>query len=599
MQFTELNLNADLMRGIEDLGFERCTDVQADTLTRTLNDRDVAVQSQTGTGKTAAFLITIFQLMNESEKYRGTRALIVAPTRELAVQIENDAKALGKYLPQRTTCIYGGVGYGPQERALADKVEIVIGTPGRLLDFNQSGKLDFREMGILVIDEADRLFDMGFYLDICKMMRRARPRQERLTMLYSATLSVNVRNISWQFMNDPAEIEIEPEHMTVDTVEQELYHVAKDEKFPLLLGLLGREQPKNALIFCNTKRATEIVAKKLQLNGYETEFMMGDLPQKKRLKIIEQIKSGDVRVLTATDVAARGLHVDDLDLVVNYDLPEDAEAYVHRIGRTARAGREGRAISLACERFVYSLESIEELIGMKIPTMPVTDALLLEDQSAGKRLPSTHFDDRPPRKRGSDRGSPRSGRSRSGDRSQSRGGPRHSHAPRHAAADAGADRPAPKSNHHPRSDRQGSRPERKPAPAAARTGSGPEEKGPSRQTSLDERIEYYKRKYGEDFEPSAGASGRGSSDDRSSSRRASGQRTERGPSGESSGTAGRTPAPKQRSGDGSSRGPKSDGQSSAKQEKPPEPAESTSASETSKPGLLGRIFGRRKEKDRS
>src|SRR6056297_1475456 len=261
MQFTELGLNPDLMRGIQDLGFETCTDVQAETFTRTLKHQDVAVQSQTGTGKTAAFLITIFQLMNESEEFRGTRALIVAPTRELAVQIENDAKALGKYLPQRSGCFYGGVGYGQQERDLADKVQIVIGTPGRLLDFSQSGKLDFREMGILVVDEADRLFDMGFYPDIRKMMRRARPRTERLTMLYSATLSTNVRNISWQFMNDPAEIEIQAESMTVDTVEQELYHVAKDEKFSLMLGLLKREQPRNAIIFCNTKRATEIVSK--------------------------------------------------------------------------------------------------------------------------------------------------------------------------------------------------------------------------------------------------------------------------------------------------------------------------------------------------
>jgi ATP-dependent RNA helicase RhlB len=516
MLFTELNLNADLMRGIEDLGFERCTDVQTETLTRTLQGRDVAVQSQTGTGKTAAFLITIFQLMNESEAYRGTRALIVAPTRELAVQIENDAKALGKYLPQRTGCFYGGVGYGQQERDLADKVDIVIGTPGRMLDFNQSGKLDFREMGILVIDEADRLFDMGFYPDIRKMMRRARPRTERLTMLYSATLSVSVRNISWQFMNDPAEIEVEPEHMTVDTVAQELYHVAKDEKFPLLLGLLKRENPKNALVFCNTKRATEIVAKKLQLNGFGCEFIMGDLPQQKRLKIIEQVKAGEIRVLTATDVAARGLHVDDLDLVVNYDLPEDPEAYVHRIGRTARAGRDGKAISLACERFVYSLESIEELIGMKIPTFRVTDDLLAEDESAGKRLPSTHFDDRPPRKRTSDRSGrsdrsrsrpPRSGDrparggdrpARSGERAASpHGAPRNPGAPKHAAADAGAEFAAPRRNRRPSQPRS----ERPVAASAERGDSTPSEKGPSREQSMNDRLAYYRRKYGEDFEP--------------------------------------------------------------------------------------------------
>ncbi len=489
MLFNELDLNANLLKAIDDLGFERCTDVQAETLSRTLHGNDVAVQSQTGTGKTAAFLITIFQLMNESEAYRGTRALIVAPTRELAVQIENDAKALGKYLPQRTTCIYGCVGYGQQERSLAESVEIVIGTPGRLLDFSQSGKLDFREMGIIVIDEADRLFDMGFYPDIRKMMRRARPRTERLTMLYSATLSVKVRNISWQFMNDPAEIEIEPEHLTVDTVQQELYHVAQNEKFPLLLGLLRRESPRNAIIFCNTKRATEIVAKKLELNGYHCDFIIGDLPQHRRLKIIERIKSGDAGLLTATDVAARGLHVDDLDLVVNYDLPEDPEAYVHRIGRTARAGKEGKAVSLACERFVYSLEPIEDLIGMKIPSVPVSDELLEVDESEGKRLPSTHGVERPVRTRspgpGGRTGS-HAGRERSG---SARGGGHRTRSPRHAAADAGADAASRRKGRPPR-------PHREPAGGAADRG-----KAPSRSASMDDRIAYYRSKYGEDFVP--------------------------------------------------------------------------------------------------
>jgi ATP-dependent RNA helicase RhlB len=551
MQFQELNLNPDLQRAIDDLGFERCTDVQAETLQNTLTHRDVTVQSQTGTGKTAAFLITIYQLMNESEQFKGTRALIVAPTRELAVQIENDAKALGKYLPQRTGCFYGGVGYGQQERDLADKVEIVIGTPGRLLDHNQSGRLDFREMGIIVIDEADRLFDMGFYPDIRKMMRRARPRTERLTMLYSATLSVSVRNISWQFMNDPAEIEIEPEHMTVDTVEQELYHVAKDEKFPLLLGILKKESPRNALIFCNTKRATEIVAKKLRMNGYQCEFIIGDLPQKKRLSIIENVKSGDLNMLTATDVAARGLHVDDLDLVVNYDLPEDPEAYVHRIGRTARAGQEGKAVSLACERFVYSLESIEELIGMKIPTARVSDDLLASDESAGKRLPSSHHMDRPPRKRGAGRSS-RAGakppQAPAGERARAGQSPHHSHSPKHPAADAGADsgdRRKSRRGGRSRGDRERSGSGREHRAAAAASAGGDKrpsggdkrssggdkrpsggdkrssggDKGPSRDDSMNERLEYYRRKYGEDFAPAGGEKTSGSGNKPGSSRR--------------------------------------------------------------------------------
>jgi ATP-dependent RNA helicase RhlB len=350
MTFDELNLDERLMRAIGDLGFTTCTDVQAETFAHTLGGRDVAVQSQTGTGKTAAFLISIFHLWLTDEKYRNSKALVVAPTRELAVQIERDAKALGKYLPFKTACFYGGVGYVAQEKALSEGVDLIIGTPGRLLDFNQSRKIDFHELGILVIDEADRLFDMGFYPDIRKIMRRARPREERITMLYSATLSVSVRNISWQFMNNPAEIEIAPEQMTVDKVDQVLYHISKDEKFSLLLGVLRQEDPENALIFCNTKRMTEIVAKRLALNGYSCEFIMGDLPQKKRIRIIDNLKSGELRMLCATDVAARGLHVDDLDMVINYDLPEDPEAYVHRIGRTARAGKTGKAVSLACER---------------------------------------------------------------------------------------------------------------------------------------------------------------------------------------------------------------------------------------------------------
>ncbi len=518
MKFTELGLNPDLMRGIQDLGFETCTDVQAETFTRTLEYRDVAVQSQTGTGKTAAFLITIFQLMNESEQFKNTRALIVAPTRELAVQIENDAKALGKYLPQRTGCFYGGVGYGQQERDLADKVQIVIGTPGRLLDFSQSGKLDFREMGILVVDEADRLFDMGFYPDIRKMMRRARPRTERLTMLYSATLSTNVRNISWQFMNDPVEIEIQSESMTVDTVEQELYHVSKDEKFSLMLGLLKREQPRNAIIFCNTKRATEIVSKKLELNGFRSDFIIGDLPQQKRLKIIERVKAGDVGLLTATDVAARGLHVDDLDLVINYDIPEDPEAYVHRIGRTARAGRKGKAISLACERFVYGLEPIEELIGMKIPSGEFSEDLLAEDESRGKHLGTSHGPDRPPRKRNDSRGRPGTRPPRPADRSgPSRSQSHHPHTPRQAAADAGTETGGRRSS-GPRKSSRGPRPgadrteresSRRESPRRESPRRDPQvgaDKGPSRESSMNERLAYYEKKYGEDFASKSGKS---------------------------------------------------------------------------------------------
>jgi len=485
MKFTELNLDDRLMRGIEELRFETCTDVQAETFQHALRGRDVAVQSQTGTGKTAAFLISIFQLWLTDERFKDLKALVVAPTRELAVQIERDARAIGKHLPFRTGCFYGGVGYGAQEKAIAAGVQLIIGTPGRLLDFSQSGKLDFREVGLLVIDEADRLFDMGFYPDIRRIMRRARPQNERVTMLYSATLSNSVRNISWQFMNDPVEIEIAPEQVTVDTVEQSLYHVSKDEKFRLLLGILKKENPQNALIFCNTKRATEIVAKKLQLNGYPCEFIMGDLPQKKRIRLIDGMKGGELRMLCATDVAARGLHVEDLDMVVNYDLPEDPEAYVHRIGRTARAGKTGRAVSLACERFVYSLEPIQELIGKKIPVANVTADLIAEDESVGRHLPHLYEHSH---KRGGDRRHPGPRSSRSG--RQPTGAPADSRhpAPKHNPADV---KPYPRS--------------RKKAAVSSGPVQESSERGLSRSLSVEDRLAYYKRKYGEDFSEKGGS----------------------------------------------------------------------------------------------
>ena len=524
MKFTELNLDERLMRAIRDLNFTDCTDVQAETFVHTLKCRDVAVQSQTGTGKTAAFLISIFQLWITEERFRGTKALVVAPTRELAVQIERDARALGKYVPFRSACFYGGVGYVAQEKAIADGVDLIIGTPGRLLDFNQKGKLNFGELGILVIDEADRLFDMGFYPDIRKIMRRARPREERVTMLYSATLSSRVRNLAWQFMNDPAEVEIAPEQMTVETVDQALYHVSKEEKFRLLLGILKNSDPTNALIFCNTKRATEIVARKLQLNGYACEFIMGDLPQKKRIKIIDSLKAGELRMLCATDVAARGLHVDDLDMVINYDIPEDPEAYVHRIGRTARAGKTGRAVSLACERFVYGLEPIQELIGRKIPVRQVSADLIADDQSIGKRLPPSQYREHPQPRRGGDRryssgrsagrtGSTHSrderpvSRSRSGESRTD--GPKHPTGPKHAAADARVHEPAARRRSAP--TREGSPRAAEPGGRSRREGQVVE-RGPSRNASVDDRLAYYKAKYGEDFVPAGSdATGGGSS----------------------------------------------------------------------------------------
>lgn len=382
MHFHELHLDERIMQGIADAGFTECTPVQAATLIHSIAGKDICAQSQTGTGKTAVFLITIFQRLKAMQ---GKKALIIVPTRELAVQVEREAELLGAHLDYRTACIYGGVGYKSQEQQLKQGASIIVGTPGRILDLHRSGKLGFRDIGILVIDEADRLFDMGFIADLRRMLRAMPPVHKRQTMLFSATLSFLVKELAWQYMNDPVEIEIAPERLTVDTVTQELYHVGNDEKMSLLLGLLEREKPRNCMIFTNMKSTAENIARRLKINGFTCEFITGDLPQKKRIEVIDGLKSGRVPILVATNVAARGLHVDDLDLVINYDIPEDCEDYVHRIGRTARVGKDGKAISIACEDYVHALESIEKYVGMKIPVVWPDEGLFAEDKSKDVR----------------------------------------------------------------------------------------------------------------------------------------------------------------------------------------------------------------------
>ena len=383
MTFHELDLDPKLLQAIDDLGFTQCTPVQEQTFVYSLIGADVAVQSQTGTGKTAAFLISIFQLFLEQRSLDDCIALIVAPTRELADQIESDALQLGKYLDLPVASFYGGVGYHKQERALREGVRVAIGTPGRLLDFVEQRKLDLRKVGILVIDEADRMFDMGFIPDLRRLIRHMPGRDERVTMLYSATLSTRVKTLAFDYMRSPAEITITPERVTVDEIEQELYHVARERKFNLLLGLIARDQPENALIFTNTKQAAFELATRMQRNGLGCEYIIGDLPQSKRQSLIDQLKAGELSYLVATDVAARGLHIEGLDLVVNYELPEHSENYVHRIGRTARAGRSGKAVALACQEWVFALQGIEEFIRTPIPVSKATDDLYVEDLTRG------------------------------------------------------------------------------------------------------------------------------------------------------------------------------------------------------------------------
>lgn len=385
MKFKDYAFSAELQSGIQKAEFTDCTPVQEKTFNYILEGRDVYAQSQTGTGKTAAFLISIFHLL-QTEKFKGKKALVVVPTRELAVQIKEEADILGQDLDFKTGCFYGGTGYKTQEAALQKGVDIVIATPGRLLDFSKQKKINFKDFSVLVVDEADRLFDMGFIDDIRRIFNATRDVKDKVTLLFSATMNPNVGNISWEYMNNPGEIFIEPEQLTVEAIEQELYHVGKDEKMSILLGLLNRENPESAIIFTNTKHMAHEISKRLEHNGYNNEYLMGDIPQKKRLRIVNNVKEGKIKFLVATDVAARGLHVDDLALVINYDLPLDTENYVHRIGRTARAGKNGKAITLACENYVYSLSGIEDYIETKIPVFPTTEDLFVEDTSAHLRF---------------------------------------------------------------------------------------------------------------------------------------------------------------------------------------------------------------------
>ncbi len=528
MKFKELNLNEDLLKGIRDAKFEACMPVQVECFEHTLKNRDVYVQSQTGSGKTAAFLITIFEMFSR-DVFEKKRAVIIVPTRELAIQIEREAKLLGGHLPYRIGSFYGGVGYGDQLRMLKENYEVIIGTPGRLIDLNERKNLDFRATSVLVIDEADRLFDMGFLPDLRKMVRRMPPADKRLTMLYSATLNSRVWHLAWEHMNDPVEIVINPENLTVDEVKQELYHVAREEKLQLLLGILRHEKPENALVFTNTKQGAEILSKRLSHNGYESRYIIGDLPQKKRIQLIDRLKKGELKILVATDVAARGLHVDDLPLVVNYDLPEDPEGYVHRIGRTARAGNTGKAVSLACERYVYGLESIEELIERKIPVVSFDSQMLEKDESKGIFIETDDHDDR---RRSGGSGRSGSGRSRS-NRSRSRpsassGSGRsdsgHSASRKPETVGSGPGRAGSAENGPGRSKSESSgagSDSAKPVPSTQRTGSGGSgakkrkrpERGRSnegkqrpgkaaevkRSDSLEDRIAYYRKKYGEDF----------------------------------------------------------------------------------------------------
>ena len=398
MKFSDFNLDPDIQKGIAHLNYVTCTPVQEQTLGHVLQGKDVMVQSQTGTGKTAAYLIPAFHLLLTQTHLKDRIILVISPTRELAEQISAEAARLASYSELQIATIIGGVEYEKQIAALQKGARLIIGTPGRLIDHVRSKNINLQKVGIVIIDEADRMFDMGFYPEIATILRGLPSRRERLTMLLSATLSVRARNLAWRYMNQAIEIEIAPEQKTVKEIEQRIFHLAKDEKISFLIRYLARQKPSSALIFTNMRSRAEWLSKMLKANGLENHYISGALPQKRRSTLMGRLKEGQIRYLVATDVAARGLHIDDLALVVNYDLPEDAENYVHRIGRTARAGKGGLAISLACEQFVYGLAAIEKYIDSKIPV-----GNLQPDDFMGeiKRIHSHHDRQVPPRPRAS------------------------------------------------------------------------------------------------------------------------------------------------------------------------------------------------------
>lgn len=402
MKFTDLTLDTTLEQGISDAGYVTCMPVQEEVLKAGLQGSDLYVQSQTGSGKTAAYLITVLQRLLSNPELKGKKALIMTPTRELAVQVEEEAKILSAHTDIKSASFYGGVGYNRQITLLKQGVDIIIGTPGRVIDLQQSGSMDLRTVAFLVIDEADRMFDMGFYPDLRKLIKVLPPSSARQTMLFSATLNSWVKNLAWEYTSNAVEVTIEAENITVDEIDQQLFHVSSDEKMRLLCGIIRDEKPESLIVFCNTKRMSEVVAKRMRINGFETDFIIGDLPQTKRLQVIDSFKSGSLRCLVATDVAARGLDVDDLAMVINFDLPEEAENYVHRIGRTARAGKSGKAYSFCSEQDVYNLPSIERYIGIKIPVGTLSDNSFADDKSAGMYIKiaryENDYDDGPERK---------------------------------------------------------------------------------------------------------------------------------------------------------------------------------------------------------
>jgi len=453
--FDSFELHPDLLSSLHAAGFTRCTPIQALTLPLALAGRDVAGQAQTGTGKTGAFLVAVMNRLLTQPAFteRGAsdpRALIIAPTRELAIQIEKDFRSLGRDSGLKSALIYGGVDYDKQRDQLRAGVDIVIATPGRLLDYYKQHVFSFNAVEVMVIDEADRMFDLGFIADVRYIMRRLPTRDRRQCLLFSATLSHRVLELAYEHMNEAVKLTVESENVTADRVRQVVYFPTTEEKLPLLIGLLSKTDATRSMIFVNMKVAAEKVARRLEKHGFLVGMLSGDVPQKKRQSLLGKFQRGEIEILIATDVAARGLHIADVSHVFNYDLPQDAEDYVHRIGRTARLGAEGDAISFACDMYAQGLPDIEEYIGQKIPVERVdphmlvlppprvrTTPIITEEEDDGS-IPTAP----PPKPRSRARAAPRRDAPR----------PMRAHAPR---------APAPVATAQPAAARDAAAPERK------------------------------------------------------------------------------------------------------------------------------------------
>jgi len=424
LQFERLDLLPQVMQGIKDAGFSHCTPIQALTLPVALQGRDVAGQAQTGTGKTAAFLLAIFQrLLKSADKApaKQPRALILAPTRELAIQIHKDAILLGKHCGLRFGLAYGGIDYEKQRNTLRDGVDVLIGTPGRLIDYFKQDVFNLRHIEVMVLDEADRMFDLGFIKDIRYLLRRLPSRDHRQCLMFSATLSYRVLELAYEHMNEPELLKVEQEKVTSENVHQSVYYPANESKLPLLVALLREMKDGRIMVFANTRAGTDKVNRTLNANGLHSVALSGQVPQKKRQTLLRRFHDGEIPILVATDVAARGLHIPDVTHVFNFDLPQDAPDYVHRIGRTARLGARGEAISFACENFAFHLPEIEEFIGYSIPVVQ-EEVQPLPEIEIPPPPPRRPRGQRPPRKGGGHRGGQGKSRGRPGQRGKRGGG---------------------------------------------------------------------------------------------------------------------------------------------------------------------------------